>query len=437
LFLIHWLSTLSRLCDKTRPVDSLHCTVGFWVYSVSISIMHIIAKLAALAVFGSCIAESHQSPLLGEPAFGIEFSLENIKISFAPPNGSAKGLASIKGGLAYQDLMYSYFELCYWASGDQVPPQSYEDNNGTSANHAAYVAELEGIDNLVSWRWEAYPNETDVDILADAVRTIKSVATGVLADEYNITIPERPLVALAAPNFMWTMTEVEFWDGGFDAYHAPPYEYGRDAWYHGFALKMADAVREAGFRLEPFDANDTAIASRTPDQTFPIAPAAHAAFWNPDFAADANLQHLATNLTIQYEGPPAIVFELTNATLSFWAHEKNSVWSPWFTMPQLGTHIRFGDLPGYMYSPDDWVWNDVMFMIKKLRYVMGLAEGEGIVVYLTGDVWEEEMVRAFGEYLGMNGCGEEVRVVARGAFAGSDGAAVAARELLDASPRKT
>ena len=403
--------------------------------------MHPTALPITLTAAGFCVAEP-QSPVREEPAFGIEFSLEALKISFAPPNGKAKGLASIKGDLAYQDLMYSYFELCSWASGDQVRPQSYEDNNGTSANHAAYVAELEGIDNLVSWRWEAYPNETDVDILANAVRTIKNVVTSVLAGEYNITIPERPLVALAAPNFMWTMTESDFWDGGFDAEfsidHGVPYNYGRDDWHHGFVLKMSDAVREAGFRLEPFDVNDTGIASRTPDHTFPIAPAAYAAFWNPDFAADART-HPATNFTAQYEGPPAIVFELTNATLSFWAHQKNSVWSPWFTMPQLGTRIQFGDYPGYMYSPDDWVWKDVLFMVGKLRYVMGYAEGdrEGTVVYLTGDVWEEEMVEAFREFLGIDGCGEEVRVVVRGAFAGSDGAAWAARELLDASPRDT
>jgi hypothetical protein len=398
-------------------------------------IMHPTALIITLTAASFCVAEP-QSPLPGEPAFGIEFSLETLKISFAPPNGKAKGLASIKGDLAYQDLMYSYSELCSWASGDQVRPQSYEDNNGTSARHAAYVSELEGIENLVSWRWEAYPNDTDVDILSNTIRTIKTVATGVLADEYNITIPDRPLVALAAPNFMWTMTEVDFWGGGFDAYHAPPYEYGRDDWHHGFALRMADAVREAGFRLEPADLNDTAIASRTPCQTFPIAPAAHAAFWNPYFPVDART-HPATNFTAQYEGPQAIVFELTNATLSLWAQQKGQVWSPWLTMPQLGTQIQFGDYPGYMYSPDDWVWNDVLFMIRKLRYVLGLAEGEGVVVYLTGDVWEEEMVAAFGEFLGITGCGEEVRVVARGAFAGSDGAAVAARELLDASPRDT
>ena len=233
---------------------------------------------------------------------------------------------------------------------------------------------------------------------------------------------------------MWTMTETDFWDAGFDTEfstdHGVPYHYNRDDWHHGFTLEMSDAVREAGFRLEPVDDTDAATTPRHLDQTFQISPASYAAFWNPDFAADAKI-HLATNLTAQYEGLLAIVFKLTDATPSLWAQQNNSVWSPWLTLPQLGTHIRFGDHPGYMYSPDDWVWNDVLLMIRKLRYVMGLAEGEGMVVYLTGDVWEEAMVEAIREHLRMNGCREELRVVARGGFAGSDGAAWAARELLD------
>jgi hypothetical protein len=104
---------------------------------IGISIMRLVAILAALATFGLCVAEIHQSPVHEEPAFGIEFSEENIKISFASPNSkAAKGLASIKGDEAYRDLMYSYFALCHWAANDQVPPQSYEDTNGTPASHA-------------------------------------------------------------------------------------------------------------------------------------------------------------------------------------------------------------------------------------------------------------------------------------------------------------
>jgi hypothetical protein len=396
---------------------------------IGISIMRLVAILAALAAAGFCITEPHQQRALEEPAFGIEFSEETIKISFASPNSAAKGLASIKGNSAYRDLMYSYFELCHWAANDQVPPQSYEDNNGTPASHATYVAGIEGIENLVWWRYEAHPNSTDVEILANAVMTVKRVATGMLADGYNITMPDRPLVALAAPNFMWTMTEPDFWDNV--AAYGPPYDYGRDDWHHGFAMKMADAVREVGFRLEPVvDETDAATAPVHPDLTFPIAPASYAAFWNPEFAAGAN-SYPATYYTAQYDGPPAIVFELSNASLSLWAQQKDSVWSPWYTKPTLGTINKFlGDYPTYMTSADDWVWGDVVRMTRKLRSVMGCPEGELLYVYLTGDIWGAEMVDAFRSHLRILKC-EKLDVVLRGEFAGSDGAAWAARGMLD------
>lgn len=387
--------------------------------------MHLTAVSITLAAASLCVAESHQPPVREEPAFGIEFSEENIRISFASPNSKAKGLVSIKGDEAYRDLMYSYFALCHWAANDQVSPQSYEDDDGTSASHATYIAGVEGIENLVWWRYEAHPNKTDVDILANSVRTVKDVATGVLADEYNITMPDRPLVALAAPNFMWTMTEPEFWDNAAD--YKPPYKYGRDDWHHGFALKMADAVREAGFRLEPVvDETDAATAPVHTDLTFPIAPASYAALWNPDFAAGANSD----------QGPPAIIFELTNASLSLWAQQNDTVWSPWYTKPQLGTINKFlGDYPGYMTTADDWVWDDVVSMTRRLRVVMAHPEGELLYVYLTGDTWDEVMVEAFREHLRMRKykAQDGLEVVFRGAFAASDGAAWAARGMLDAA----
>jgi hypothetical protein len=232
--------------------------------------MHLIATVATLAISRLCVAEPNQSSALGEPAFGIEFSMENVKISFVPSGSHTKGLASVKGNETCRDLMYSYFELCCWVHSDQVPPWSYEEN-GTTASHALYVAAIEGIPNQVSWRYEAHPNETDVDILADAVRTAKMVATEILAERYHISMPDRPLVTLAAPNFMWTMTELDFWDGEFDPERGMSYNHTRDDWHHGFAVKLSDAVREAGFRLEPVDDTNAAIAPSRLNQTFPIA----------------------------------------------------------------------------------------------------------------------------------------------------------------------
>jgi hypothetical protein len=393
--------------------------------------MHFITVLAALLVTKVSTAELHKQEGSEQPAFGIEFSMENILISFAPPGGHARGLASVKGNEAYRDLLYNYFELCYWATDDQVPPWSYEEN-GTTASYAAYVAAVEGIPNQVSWRYEAHPDETDVDILVNAIGTVKKVAVGILADQYNITMPERPVVALAAPNFMWTMTEPEFWNGGFDTDGRTPYNYDQDDWHHGFAVKISNAVQRAGFRLEPVDnADDAAISPRRLDRTFPIAPASYAAFSNPNFLVDAD-SHLAASRGTQYEGPLAFVLELTNAALSLWAQRKGQVWSPWYTRPQLGAHIQFEDHPSYLYSPDDWVWEEIVFMIQTLRDVIAHPEDELLHVYLTGDAWEEDMVDTFREHLRMTG-NAGLEVVLRGGFAGSNGAACAAQAPQQAS----
>ena len=388
-------------------------------------IMHPIAMLAALALFGICVT-GLEGP--DEPAFGIEFSMENIKISFVPPGGHAMGLASVKGNEPYRDLLYSYFELCYWAHGNQVPPWSYEDD-GMIAGYAASVATTEGIPNQVSWRYEAHPDEIDVEILADAVGTVKRAATDILADEHGVTMPDRPLVSVAAPNSMWTMTELDFWGRGIDANQATPYNYDRDDWHHPFALKISKAVQEAGFRLELTDDTTAAFSPGRLDHSFPIAPAGYAAFWNPDFSVNVDSRPAASRGT-QYEGPPAVVFELTNATLSLWAQQSGQIWSPWYTRPQLGAHLQFEDLPNYMYSPDDWIWGEIVFMIRKLRSVMALPESEEMSVYLTGDAWLEEMVEAFTEHLRIDKV-TKLDVRFRGGFAASDGAACAARGMLD------
>jgi hypothetical protein len=71
-------------------------------------------------------------------------------------------------------------------------------------------------------------------------------------------------------------------------------------------------------------------------------------------------------------------------------------------------------------------------MIRKLRDVMAHPEDELLHVYLTGDAWEENMVDAFKEHLRVDG-NAGLEVVLRGEFAGSDGAAYAARGMLDAA----
>jgi hypothetical protein len=69
-------------------------------------------------------------------------------------------------------------------------------------------------------------------------------------------------------------------------------------------------------------------------------------------------------------------------------------------------------------------------MIRKLRSVMALPESEEISVYLTGDAWVEDMVEAFAEHLRIDKV-TKLDVRFRGGFAASDGAACAARGMLD------
>lgn len=397
--------------------------------------MRLMSVLATLVVTEYCTAESQQSRTLQGLAFGIVFSMETLQISFVPPGGDAKGLISVEGNEAYQALMYSYFSLCYWAHVEQVPPKMWEDN--CTAGYGPYADTSESMLDLVAYRHEAYPDETDVDILASAVKDVKQAATDILAQQYNITMPDRPLVSIAAPNFMWSMTEPDFWFGGFETSHATPYKYNRDDWHHSFARKMNDAVHEAGFRLEPVNVINAAIpqADRKPDLTFPIAPASYAAFQNHNFAVNTNtsVHHPPTSHRTPYEGPPSIVLELTNATLSLWAQRQgqDQIWSPWNTLPQFGAHTQFEDWPGYMYSPEDSVWGDIVSMIRALRDFMASPESEVLRVYLTGDAWDGEMVEAFAVHLRIHrhtGLSLEFR----GGFAGSDGAAVITRGMLDA-----
>jgi hypothetical protein len=84
-----------------------------------------------------------------------------------------------------------------------------------------------------------------------------------------------------------------------------------------------------------------------------------------------------------------------------------------------------------MRSPEDPVWSDVVFMIRRLRDFMAHPDGEVLDVYLVGDAWEDEMVDAFKSYL-QSHRHTDVNVEFRGIFATSDGAACIARRMIDA-----
>jgi hypothetical protein len=200
-----------------------------------------------------------------------------------------------------------------------------------------------------------------------------------------------------------------------------------DTWHNVFTLKMSDAVHRAGFRRELVSDIKTTMqeANKCQNHTSPIAPAGHAAFWDDNFKVGAHVASAGIN----YEGQPAVVVELTNMTLSMWAQQDGSFYSPWSTKPQLGVKSN-QDLPAYMRFPKDPVWSDVVFMIRRLRDFMTHPDGEVLDVYLIGDAWEVEMVDAFKAYL-RNHRYTDMNVEFRGMFAASDGAASVARRMID------
>ena len=407
--------------------------------------MHLVALiLTALAVAGFCADEPHPPRSLEESAFGIEFSMENIMISFAPPGGHTTGLVAVKGNIAYQNLMMSYFELCYWAHYSQVPPWSYGNHNETMAieyqDQQVATADLGWYDwynyhvlGYVEATHESlgvnrYANNTDVDALANAVGRARRAAAGILEEQYGVAMPDQPFVSIAAPSFMWTV-ESEPCEIDEEALHhdwEPLSDQYLNKWHDVFALEMSDAVQRAGFRREGASDNVKVTTQVKPcsNQTSPIASAGHAAFWNPRFEVGANdtANIPTTSHTDLYEGQPVIVVELNNSTLSFWAQQKGRIWSPWSIKPQLGV-ATYQDLPAYMRYPEDPVWKDVVFMIKRLRGFTTLSDGEGLNVYLTGDAWEDEMVDVFKAYLHNHQCAD-LNVTFRGMFAASDGAAL-------------
>lgn len=406
--------------------------------------------LASMLGWTACSLAGPQQPgPHEEPAFGIEFSMENIIISFIPPVGRATGLAIVKGARQYQDLMLRYWELCFQAQDSQVPPWTYDEYHKTMTTeyrsqmilrpeldwYGWYKVKVLGHDEAPETLLEldAYRNDTDVAILAKAVKDVKRAAVDILADQYNITMSDWPFLAVAAPSFMWTTIEPEPCDEDLYPYCGPPYDSRPEQWHHVFALKMAGAVHRAGFRREVFNTIDAIMQAHAGlDYRSPIAPAGYAAFWDPHFplGAKTSVQLGAVNYGTPYEGEPAVVIELTNATLTLWAQQKYSIWSPWTSRRHDGAARLFGRTDD-MDDPKDPIWSSLVLDIQRLREFMSYPDSEVLDIYLIGDAWEQYMATAFRSYLDARKC-TDMKVELRDMFAASNGAASVAREMLNA-----
>jgi hypothetical protein len=151
-------------------------------------------------------------------------------------------------------------------------------------------------------------------------------------------MPDRPLVTIAAPSFMWTVIQFEACKEDLGPDCEPLSDASLNRWHEVFGTGMSGTVYRAGFRREVIDAiNPIMQADRCRNHTTPIVPADHATFLNPNFEVAANMvtDRASTSCDTQHKEQPAVVAELTNLALSLWALQKSSLYSPWSIKPFL------------------------------------------------------------------------------------------------------
>lgn len=388
--------------------------------------------MLALGSFGTMAKSSTELGKPGplkEPAFGIEFSPENIIVSFAPAGSRPEELVSVRGNNAYRNLMHSYLELCQIVHESQVPPwDQFQYTSRTSWNHLIlrpdqswhdwYKVKILGLPRFppAVLDHDSFANDTDVAILTDAVGDAKQAAIEILASKHNTTIPARSYIVIAAPSFMWTTIEPRPCDEAFPDCGPPSDDYG---WHHNIAVKMAGAVHRNGFRRHFVDKIDLIMSAHAFTWPSPITPAGYAAFFDPRFPASesATVDHKAS-IFPQYHGSSAIVVEFNNAVLSVWAQRQRTVWTPW------GTWTRHS-------TTDKVLWEQASESMRSLGKLMARPYREPLQVYLTGDAWTQHLAESFEQYLRSSGH-FNIGVNLRDSFAASKGAAAIARETLDA-----
>ncbi|KAM0720974.1 hypothetical protein Q7P37_003259 [Cladosporium fusiforme] len=323
-----------------------------------------------------------------EPAFGIELTLDDLRVAFAVPDAPPVELVSVQGGEAYQRLMQSYLELCERVQEEQVPPWDffeYRNNLSLSATWREMVMKPE-----TSWHnWfqvkvkgkpevplsvlerDNFIGDPEVAILAEAMARARAAAEDALGGGLNdTTMPQRPFVAIAAPSFLWTTIHAKPWDG-----QTPDWgdEDRESIWHQVLSLKFAGAAHRSGFRRH--QSKDPLLIMES-HATLPDSPI------NP--AGSQALHSLEGEFPTENT---AVVVELNKAALSFWIEGPRTRWTPWSTYRGLGgRQLQTGDT--------EQLWAQVTQALERLLEALGLSD-EPLFYILTGDAWDVPGVESF------------------------------------------
>lgn len=358
-----------------------------------------------------------------EPAFGIELTLDDVRVAVATPDSQPVGLVSVQGDEAYKCLMRSYLELCERVQESQMPPWDFfEYRNNLSRSSTWHQEVLEPEDSWRDWfqvkilgkpeapwsilRKDNFAGDADVAILAEAMKTARSAAGVVLQSRLNITLSQHPFVSIAAPSFPWTTMEPKSWEGHITDWSEPD---DNTAWLEVLNLKFAGAAHRAGFRRHEMDEPRQIMEGHATLTNSPVSPASCSVLLDMKDTLD---QRTTT-----------IVVEWNNATLSFWIDGPQTQWTPWSTYPDLGGHVQAGKA--------DRLWPQAAQALQRLLEEAQLSDQPANFL-LTGDAWNTTGLDLFKESI-QHVAPKAKDIQLKGKFAGSLGAASTARYALHAA----
>lgn len=374
--------------------------------------------LLGLALFIPQIWQASASQYTGspnEPAFGIEITLNDLRVSVAVQDAQPIELTSTQGSEAYKSLMRSYLDLCERVRETQEPPWDFLEYRNNLSHSRTWREEI--LEPEKSWRdWflvnilgrpeapasildrDDFLGDREVAVLAEAMGAAKASAIAAMRSKLSNTVhlPERPFLGIAAPSFLWTAIQPEPWEGDIPDWGQPD---DASMWHYVLALKFAGAAHRAGFRRHESEEPRLIMDSHATLLEALISPAGNDALRLLEGVSD--------------DKETVVVVDLNDAVLSFWVYGTRTKWTPWSTYRDIDGDLRARDVEQY--------WSRVMEAHRRLLEKLELVD-EPLRYLLTGNAWDSIAVEAFKQALDET-TNEITDVQLKGEFAASLGAA--------------
>ncbi|KAK5165734.1 uncharacterized protein LTR77_008657 [Saxophila tyrrhenica] len=380
------------------------------------------------------LAEKSQPPRAaggyhGEPAFGIEFTLDHVLASVTLANTSTYAVAKVHGGEAYQNVMRQYLGVCHQAHLTQSAPIEGLQEAWERAREKERERQHQLIRDPESSWWhvlevfvprrpthspsifdtDEFVDDADAAVLAAAIKDLKSSMEPQMKRQFNITsIRPWEYAKIAVPDFFFTTIKPRTDSEIFQEVSWMANDNLESLWYWHITRKFSAAVYRNRFRLDESSywrqVLDAAVDAKQ------IRPAAYNTLSytekhhcvSPDHKATSRLQQCGPKTL----SPTSIVIDFSNASLSLWLEGPRPYWTPWSTFPEFGGHTfegrksRDGSLEEH--------WDQTVAKVDDLSKGIDAAGRTVVDVILSGEAWSEKHLLVFGQRLQAN---QEARMV--------------------------